>query len=190
MNRLPPDFWLRTPIRPVPVLGELRDIVMSITEKRQPIWRFVLDDDFVMRIQARPSQYGHRFECKAVLAEDPIRNGVLVKPRKAISCKCFEMNFDLTALSKGEWTIKPTSITRDRQEELRQRVVDTFDNGRFDKITPDMLIGQQCLMCGKALTDPVSQARLIGPECHGRMGGAAVHFRLPVQQNEFEMEFV
>jgi hypothetical protein len=28
-------------------------------------------------------------------------------------------------------------------------------------------LGSNCLICGKGLTDPVSQARRIGPECAG-----------------------
>ena len=49
---------------------------------------------------------------------------------------------------------------------LRERIDAAFRDGRFDRITPDML-GSHCLICGKALRDPVSQARFIGPECAG-----------------------
>jgi hypothetical protein len=36
---------------------------------------------------------------------------------------------------------------------------------RLDKFAPDIMLSSHCLLCGKALTDPVSMARWIGPEC-------------------------
>ena len=50
--------------------------------------------------------------------------------------------------------------------DLRARLVTALST-RFDKLRPDMLLGSHCLCCGKGLTDPVSEARFIGPECAG-----------------------
>ena len=43
---------------------------------------------------------------------------------------------------------------------LRQDLIDAFQAGRFEVLRPE-------LVCGKGLTDPVSQAHRIGPECAG-----------------------
>src|SRR5262249_38723560 len=37
----------------------------------------------------------------------------------------------------------------------------------FAVLDPDRMLSPACVICGKALTDPASQARLIGPECFG-----------------------
>jgi hypothetical protein len=42
-----------------------------------------------------------------------------------------------------------------------------FEAGFFERLDPAKMFSGQCLCCGRPLTDPVSQARLIGPECAG-----------------------
>ena len=46
---------------------------------------------------------------------------------------------------------------------------DLFDlaltDGRFDQ--PRQMLSRYCIICGKALTDPASMSRFIGPECFG-----------------------
>ena len=61
----------------------------------------------------------------------------------------------------------------DRLENLVDRVlVDAFEDGTFDVVDAKLMLMTQCLVCGKALTDPASMARYIGPECAGT---ASVH---------------
>ena len=45
------------------------------------------------------------------------------------------------------------------------RVAALFTEGRFHTLEPHMFLRPHCLVCGKLLTDPISQARLVGPEC-------------------------
>ena len=40
-----------------------------------------------------------------------------------------------------------------------------FNAERFARVSATLQLSPQCLCCGKLLTDPASQARLIGPEC-------------------------
>jgi hypothetical protein len=54
-----------------------------------------------------------------------------------------------------------------KRVELRERLVGIFQDHRFDRLRPDMMLSHHCLICGRCLTDPVSQARGIGPECWG-----------------------
>ncbi len=46
-----------------------------------------------------------------------------------------------------------------------QWLATAFTDGRFDQFTPELMLRPACLICGKALTDPASMARWIGPEC-------------------------
>lgn len=48
---------------------------------------------------------------------------------------------------------------------LRDRVVAAFERGFFGRLRPTDLLGDSCICCGRELTDPISQARFIGPEC-------------------------
>jgi hypothetical protein len=50
---------------------------------------------------------------------------------------------------------------------LRDRVVEVFNGDFFSRFRPASLLGNHCICCGRALTDPVSQSRFIGPECYG-----------------------
>ena len=50
---------------------------------------------------------------------------------------------------------------------LRERVLATFAGDFFSALTPAVMPGHHCLICGKGLTDPASMARWIGPECAG-----------------------
>jgi hypothetical protein len=38
---------------------------------------------------------------------------------------------------------------------------------KLEVIKAEQMFSAHCLMCGKALTDPASMARWIGPECAG-----------------------
>jgi hypothetical protein len=70
------------------------------------------------------------------------------------------------------WLFKVTSIggyaglRYDEALAVRDRVIDLMPDA-FAGLHPEMMLKPSCLMCGKALTDPVSMARWIGPECAG-----------------------
>jgi hypothetical protein len=50
---------------------------------------------------------------------------------------------------------------------LRERIIDALRCAFFDRFDEEVMLYPQCLCRGKTLTDPVSQARFIGPECFG-----------------------
>lgn len=191
MTKLPADYWHPTPIKACNTLADLRDMVMAQTEKRSPKWRFVLADDLAMQVQPKPSsRHRHSFECRAVVAPMPVQNSVLVKPQKDLTCDWVCIKFDVYARD-DDWYVKPTSASRSGKDtslsypEIRDRITATFNAGRFDTLTPSMLMGLNCLICGKGLADPVSQARLIGPECYGKCGFNA-HHRFADSQRQLE----
>jgi hypothetical protein len=47
----------------------------------------------------------------------------------------------------------------------RARLQAALTPERFSRLTADLMFSASCLCCGKALTDPASMARWIGPEC-------------------------
>jgi Family of unknown function (DUF6011) len=49
--------------------------------------------------------------------------------------------------------------------DMQSRIAAAFEADFFERLNPAKMFSGQCLGCGRALTDPVSQARLIGPEC-------------------------
>ena len=53
------------------------------------------------------------------------------------------------------------------RRQLRELVTEAFIDGRFAEFSVTRLFHHYCLICGKQLTDPVSMARFIGPECAG-----------------------
>ena len=72
----------------------------------------------------------------------------------------------------GDWYLKPTRVGFRTGPPLsdiflvRDRLIETLPTA-FDKLRPEMMVQHACLFCGKRLTDPVSMARWIGPECAG-----------------------
>jgi hypothetical protein len=54
---------------------------------------------------------------------------------------------------------------RKQFDELHAAIRQALADGRFE--TPRAMLSRHCMICGKALTDPASMARFIGPECYG-----------------------
>jgi hypothetical protein len=50
---------------------------------------------------------------------------------------------------------------------LEARFRDVLSGGYFEELPKQAILVPQCLVCGRALTDPASMARQIGPECAG-----------------------
>jgi hypothetical protein len=50
---------------------------------------------------------------------------------------------------------------------LWDRIVAALRGDFFTSLRPGALLGSACICCGRPLTDPISQARFIGPECYG-----------------------
>jgi hypothetical protein len=145
-------------------------MVLERSEQRSPKWKFRIAPDLVLQIQPKLTTALLRFEGVAVQCESAGLD-VLLKPSK-IERDYWRIKFDLRAEVADQWLFKPSGLGWKRKcdltvfVDLRARLVTTLST-RFDKLQPDMLLGSHCLCCGKGLTDPVSQARFIGPECAG-----------------------
>lgn len=185
MTALPSEFWARDPMAPIAFLAELREFVLDRSDRRCLKCRFRFASDLAIQIQPRPvtmistaakargyKQWILRFDCIALQGGD-------------LSAQSFErwtngladrlqVKFVLFA-EEGEalWRFKPTSARRCRAQdqsaliEFRARVLAELGSGRLDRLDPGMMLHPACLCCGRALTDPASMARWIGPECAG-----------------------
>jgi hypothetical protein len=173
------SVWIAEPIAPIPLLAELRDFVLVRSTTRLPKWRFRLADDLVVQMQPKPS--GCLFTCRA-LQGDNITSGSFQSLSAARGLPFVDFTIlDINAIRSGPaparvleilgisgdadgWALKPF---RAAGHALRDRILHELRAGHFDALTPVMMLSPACLACGKALTDPVSIARWIGPECFG-----------------------
>jgi Family of unknown function (DUF6011) len=151
---------------PIPALAELRLAAIEASEKRMPYWRFRLSPNIVLKLQPKLMWEGPNARLLDASYKD------LVHPH-------WRFGFEVTAQVPKEWRFHrrsaswsgpqrydmPREHNMAKVAELRERVVAAFRDGWFNVIGPEMMLSQHCLICGKGLTDPVSMARFIGPEC-------------------------
>lgn len=178
--------WCPRPIAASAFLRDLREECLFRSEKRMPKWKFRIAPDFVIQLQpkatyvpsARQIETGTRIQ---LLNFDGI--GIAVETgtataemfaKKPNSTPWCSVSFQIFAYEESKWLFKLKSgrWTRDSRgragyEALVERVVNSFAGDFFNTLTPNALLGNHCLICGKGLTDPASMARRIGPERAG-----------------------
>jgi uncharacterized protein DUF6011 len=146
-----------------------------------PKWKFRLADDFVLQMQPQLSAKFCDFEGKAVQCEDADEKVFAAHAQRRIgqTNQAFTIYSDIprhwtrlnyTGLVPGQWAFKPGTIGWTKGSEpdhgLCRRLVQIFNDSFFDHFKPSMFLSKHCMLCGKALTDPASMARMIGPECY------------------------
>jgi hypothetical protein len=165
---LEPDFHHAEPLVPIPLLANLRAFVLGRNQRRCPEWYFRLAEDLVLRIQPRPPWHRYGLFGSAVEGAGITRATVEVLGRFAT----VSFGIDVTGAA---WTLHPygagwpagTVDYPGTARALRARVLAALVPERFAVLRPEMLLWPHCVICGKALTDPVSIAHGIGPECFG-----------------------
>jgi hypothetical protein len=174
MDEVWKNFFAKMPIKPAPMLTELRSMVLARSEKRSPKWKFRLSPDLVLQIQPKLTTALLKFECVAVQCERADLGMLMASGReiRQLGRPFCILKFDLRADTPDQWIYQARSGTQGRCDKttyatVRDRIIAAFQEGRFDRLNPEILLGSHCLCCGKGLTDPVSQARHIGPECAG-----------------------
>lgn len=156
------------PIDPIPFLDGLRVAVLDRSTKRFPKWRFRLAEDLVLQMQPRPHPK-ELFDCLALQGSDLTADSFGLRRHRSGS---YAMQFSIVP-DGTRWSIRPGRYSWPRDSspdatlELRTRITALLQRLEFDGLSPDMLLRPACLICGKALTDPASMARMIGPECAG-----------------------
>jgi Family of unknown function (DUF6011) len=169
---LDPAIWHPVPIAPMPLLEDMRNAVLLRSTTRMPKWKFRVEPDVVMQIQPRPDTRTKAnrqglpwFDCQAVIRDD-VTGDMLKDPPP----ESWKMNFRVSITDP--WQLKVcrygcgTGCTSDAALIVRDRLVAVIPVA-FKRLHPEMMLKPCCLACGKMLTDPVSMARWIGPECYG-----------------------
>jgi hypothetical protein len=159
------------------MLAYLRVCILSRSAKRMPKWKFRVSPDIVTEIQPRPDSFAALFRCKAIV-HDEAGAELLTDKRRPLNSWMIEFKLFVTLYEQadftddGDWHLKPTRVgfrTGQPHSDIftvRDRLIETLPVA-FDKLQPEMMLRPACLFCGRPLTDPVSMARWIGPECAG-----------------------
>jgi Family of unknown function (DUF6011) len=173
-------YWQeKIPLRPSPALDQLAEIVFGQSTKRSPIWKFRIASDLIVSIQPKvevgyppgvPRVSGNLtpirfFKCRAVEG-DGVNAEALAKRRRQ-DCRIGFVIRDWQVKRKSIWNRHGETSQYDPPLAVERRVVTAFERGFFEGLQPQRMLGHHCVVCGKGLTDPVSMARLIGPECFG-----------------------
>ena len=149
-----------------------------------PKWRFRLAADFVAQIQPKTvplasasaiergfRQRHLRFECRVVLSIHA--NASMLDQTPHDPSPWWLRCFDIVDRTEDLWEInrKGGMCKRDAEHDgfeiLATRFRDALAGGFFDHLSHQSMLADQCLVCGKALKDPASMARFVGPECAG-----------------------
>jgi hypothetical protein len=169
------NLWSPQPIAPQPALAALRAFVLSRSEKRSPKWKFRIAANLVTEIQAKLLATGvERFTCCALMTANATAK--MLADHKAISrgTEYYRLNYEIRAETPNEWFLKVTNTSRSHGApengyvRLHDRLVTMMQTSCFGEANSlTKLLTAHCICCGKGLTDPVSMARTIGPECYG-----------------------
>jgi Family of unknown function (DUF6011) len=173
--RLPIEFWSKHQVPAVPLLQQLNEWVIKHNERRLPKWKFKFATDLAVQIHSRITRAHEILFEGRVSRLEGATSDFFLKPALLHDQQYWLLNFQLysDASNAHIWTFKPVSTQRGRGcpasglIELRQAVIEALHPDRFSRLHPEMMLSAQCLCCGKALTDPASVARWIGPECWG-----------------------
>jgi hypothetical protein len=167
-------------IEPIPTLASLRDTVLRLNEKRCPRWRFRLAPDVVLQLQPRPDH--HLFE--GIVIQGPgitkdhfthranwYGSGLTVIDVDIDDGEKIRYYLDAAHLTPrnepapGQWTVWLGKWYHTSQTALDLKESTIAALPRLQELDDALMFLPACLLCGKVLTDPVSRARLIGPEC-------------------------
>jgi hypothetical protein len=176
------NFYPDIKTNPIQWMADVREGVLANSEKRMPKWRFRLAPDILALIQPKPvallprslalgnKQLLLKFEGVAVMSENV--TPAMLEKKRSVGVR-WRITFSIVADSPDEWIIRcqggSWTYGLDRQGLLTlfARVAGALNSGFFEQLTEEKLLSHFCFQCGKALTDPASMARRIGPECAG-----------------------
>jgi hypothetical protein len=172
---------MKTTVSPNSFLDDLRTEVLNHSDMRMPRWKFRLAPDLVMDLQpsSRLVSRGAKrqmFNGFALMAEGADKAMLLsAKARHDRGVPYWMTKLSIVTEIEPErpWEVLTFGgrwkhdAGREGVEILQRRVEETFSCGFFDRLTAAAMLHPFCLICGKALSDPASMARRIGPECAG-----------------------
>jgi hypothetical protein len=173
------ELWRDELLPPNRFLAGLRQEILTHNPKRCPKWRFRFADDLVVQIQPKPSlvqsdwdrQRGAKQQVELYQVIALQGHGITVEAFSKQDRTLTELHFELSGKQdEGHWTLRPRRVPRLRTAAVwapllavRRAVLAALP--KLERIDPSLMFEPACIYCGKALTDPASMARWIGPEC-------------------------
>ena len=188
----------------IPFLAQVREEVLRRSLVRRPKWGFRLAPDFVMQLQPAPKLTrpfaGRAFVVFAGTAPAVTFKTPLSTLRTLLSpdARWIDLQFVVACADRDSiasdscWTLKPCGVrwnAREIQDPRRlvmQRLWSAFTDGTLDQARADLMLSPQCLICGRALTDPASMARWIGPNVRAHPHSPCLDWCLRRRQNVAE----
>jgi hypothetical protein len=174
-------------LKPIAALADLRIAVLAANRRRSPRWGFRLAPDLVMQLQPKSVVWEGRVYRGFRQEEVRFDGAVEYAPEGVVSADVFQrspgwrdprMRLPFTVIGWADtpesWELQPGSCRFSKvlrhgwgavRDILVQRLHAAFTSGTFERFQPSLMLRPACLRCGKALTDPASMARWIGPEC-------------------------
>jgi len=165
-----------TPFRIIPFLDVLRGACLSRSVSHLPIWRFRVAPTFLIQVQPRPAtqvQPGITVLFRGIGAT--VESGtappaILTQSQFEIhglwERRCFEL---VQHAGDKRWRLNRRGGFHHRRAgglwSVDRRLAKVFTGDFFRELEPGALLGENCLICGAPLSDPVSMARGVGPEC-------------------------
>jgi hypothetical protein len=179
------------PVLPsLPFLQDLYDIVVQHSEKRMPRWKLQLQPDALLELQPKLTRRGRLFVFRAVRCAGVTpallqqRQRLWPKPWLTVNGKLVDLADNKMGLHFGAslwsaptgplWDPDRIAIEAEDRNAIQETVTAVFADRRLAEAEAAHLFHPYCLICGKHLKDPVSKARMIGPECAGT---ASPHLR-------------
>lgn len=166
-------IWEAVPVVTSPALAAMHKVIFAqaaLKKVRSPRWTFELADDLAVQMQARMNGPVPWYEGRLLTAPGASRQMLLAahQPRGV-----WLVFFRISA-GQDPWLLKCTGVRWPSGEsvpeaeffQLRSRLVAAFAGRAFEDLGNYGLAGH-CICCGKQMSDPVSMARHVGPECWG-----------------------
>jgi hypothetical protein len=179
-------------IQPVPFLADLYAMALELSasrkRRRMPRICFGLGPDQLVSIQPQPGWTEQiprfRYQLASAPGIRPSHLGMVGWERpqpweEIIGELIGGQNLIDPRWSVTIWTAKNSSTPSTLYERFVQALKGEFS---YAQLRNQKLIAYSCLICGRMLTDPVSMARAIGPECITKLGGTATTVPLWLQE--------
>lgn len=161
------EFFAPIPIPCQRALAELHDYLIRQCDPRLPCWAFLFAVNVIVQLQPqRADRSGLRsIKGRAVQTSRATLQAFQGRWPARDDHENLRLDFLLRS-AHGRWQF----LARrgyPHQIEFRDRIARLFRARRFDQITPGKMLRSACLICGRALSDPISRARMIGACCYG-----------------------
>jgi hypothetical protein len=176
-------MFSNTTIPSIKLFADLREALLRHDDqkRRWPKWQFMFAQDLAIQVQPQAeAMHGYTvlFKLRALegrgIRREHFRSDGSAR-QAGLAQADYEIRSPLVGNDAGAWRLRlrrgigrPAAESyadfKARADRFEQRVLLALRPNEVGELNLSML-SHYCLICGRALTDPISMARLIGPEC-------------------------